>query len=438
MVTGVLALRFTAPAAGLAAMIVLTLLYWFEPQSYYRVLAFIGIEPFGYPFLDLQVVLSWVECWQRGADVYITNPCDVLGRVMNYSPLWLLLTFLPGKEWTNPLGLCLAISFFLALTVLPPPRSGRELVPRLIATLSPVTTYAVERANIDLLIFLMATTAGVLLLGPLRKRVAAYAMIIIAGLLKLYPLVLMVLTLRERPRVFLCVNAATAAVMLTIGIYFRVEAAKMMTNIPRGWAFNESFGAHQLPDLIVQKVDVAMHPGLAVLALVKLAIFAALFLAMAGWLFRMVRWRDFRIALARLPEPEKMFLLIGSALIAGCFFTGSSSGYRGIHLLFTLPGLLAMARIESDTGVRQVAVQGCVLVVALTWAGFFTWYGLFPEILVSWIGKVPGTRLVHFLGLLSEIAWWQIATLFIAILIGCCSDWLPALPKWRAPAIIRV
>ena len=412
-------------------MIVLALLYNLEPQSYYRVLAFIGIDPFRFPFLDLQGVLSWVECWQRGVDVYATNPCDVLGRVMTYSPLWLLLTFLPGKEWTNLLGLCLAISFFLALAVLPPPRSGWELVLRLIATLSPVTTYAVERANIDLLMFLMATAAGVFLLGPLRKRVAAYAVIVIAGLLKLYPLVLMVLTLRERPRVFLCVNTAAAAIVLATGIYFHSEMVKMLTNIPRGRGFTEFFGAQQLPDFIVQKVDAAMHPRLAVLGLVKLAIFAALSLATAGWFFRMVRWRDFRIALARLPEPEKMFLVIGGAVIGGCFFTGSSVGYRGIHLLFALPGLLAMARMENDTSVRQVAAQGCVLVVALTWAGFFTWYGLFPQMLASWIGNVPGARLVHSLGVLREVARWQVATLFVALVIGCCSDWFAEVVDWR-------
>ena len=38
----------------------------------------------------------------------------------DYGPLSLRFAFLPGKEWTNPLGLCLAVSFFLALAVLPP------------------------------------------------------------------------------------------------------------------------------------------------------------------------------------------------------------------------------------------------------------------------------------------------------------------------------
>ena len=429
-----LALRFAAPAAGLAAMIALALLYHFEAQYYFRILLFIGIEPSRYPFIDFSFLTS-VECWQRGVDIYVSNPCDVLGRPYNYPPLWLRFAFLPGKEWSNLFGLCLAISFFLALALLPPPRTGKELTPRLVATLSPVTAYAVERANPDLLMFVIATAAGVLLLGPLRRRVAAYALIVIAGLLKIYPLVLLVLTLRERPRVFLWVNAIATSVVVATGVYFYAELVKMVRNLPESWTFSDSFGARLIPDLIAERVDWAVHPGLVVVGLVKLATFATLFLAMAGWFFRIVRWSEFRIALARLPEPEKIFLVIGAVLIGGCFFAGSSIGYRGIHLLFTLPGLLAMARIKDDMRVRRAAELGCVLVVALTWVGFFTWQAgsaeaLFPQMLTSWIGNVSGVRLMHFLWFLSEIAWWQIVTLFVAIVIGCCSNWFEALPEW--------
>ena len=99
-----LALRLAAPTAGLGATIALALLYHVEPQYYYHVLAFIGIEPLRYPFIDLQAVLSWADCWRRGFDVYVTNPCD--RTLMDYPPLWLRFTFLPGKEstsrWTLP------------------------------------------------------------------------------------------------------------------------------------------------------------------------------------------------------------------------------------------------------------------------------------------------------------------------------------------------
>jgi hypothetical protein len=434
MATGVrcLALRFTIPAAALAAMVALALLFKFEPESYYQVLAFVGIHPNRYPFSDFQGVLASVDGWQHGIDVYE----GVLA--FDFPPLWLRFAFLPGPEWTNPVGLCLAVSFFVALAVLPPPRSAKELLPRLVATLSPVTALAVERANTDLLMFLIAAAAGVLLLGPLRRRAAGYAMIIIAGLLKIYPLVLMVLTLRERPRVFLLVNGAAAAMVLATGVYFHGELVKilLLQSIPTSGPFSSAFGAHYLPDVIAGMVGM-LHPGFP-LRLVRLAIFVSLFLAMAGWFFCIVRWRDWRSALTRLPESEKMFLLIGAALIAGCFFAGTNIGYRGIHLLFTLPGLLAMARMEDDIRVRRMAVQGCVLVVALTWAGFFMLEGLFRPILASGIGKLPSAVVVGLLWLLSQIAWWQVATLFIAILIGCCSTWLEAAMPLRIKALSNI
>ena len=243
----------------------------------------------------------------------------------------------------------------------------------------------------DLLMFVMAAVAGFLWLGPLRRQVAAYTMIVIAGLLKIYPLVLMALTLRERPRVFLWVNGVAAALVLTTGIYLHSEIVKMGATLKielNAEGGGDSFGAYLLPDAVARKVDVAIHPGLAVLSLVKLATFGALFfLSMAGWFLCMVRWRDLQIALTRLPDAERTFLLIGAALISGCFFAGSNFGYRGIHLLFTLPGLLAMARMQGDMRVRRVAVQGCMLVLTLTWVGFFTWNGLFRQILASWIGQ---------------------------------------------------
>jgi hypothetical protein len=439
MATGVrrLALRFTIPAAVLAAMVALALLFKFEPQSYYYVLRFIGIQPFRYPFLDLQIIPASVECWQHGIDVYDYNPCDVLNRTFSYSPLWLYFTFLPGKDWTNSLGLCLSASFILALAILPAPLSKRELMLRLVATLSPVTTFAVERGNIDLLMFVLATAAGLFLVGPLCRRVAAYATIVIAALLKIYPLVLMVLTLRERPRVFLLVNGAAAALLLATGIYFH-EVVKMVpyVSIPSSGPFSSAFGAHYLPDVIAGMVGM-LHPEFP-LRLLRLAIFVALFLAMAGWFFCTVRWRDLRSALTRLPESEKTFLLIGAALISGCFFAGTNIGYRGIHLLFTLPGLLAMARMEDDIRVRRMAVQGCVFVVALTWAGFFMLEGLFRPILASGIGKFPSAAVVGLLWLLSQIAWWLVVTLFIAILIGCCSTWLGAVIPVRIMGVSNI
>src|SRR5262249_26021960 len=101
-------------------------------------------------------------------------------------------------------------------------------------------------------------------------------------------------------------------------------------NLGPSGPFTSAFGAHYLPDVIVGMLGM-LHPGFS-LRLVRLAIFAALFLAMAGWFFRMVRWRNLRSPLTRLPASEKMFLVIGAALIGGCFSEFISSSRCQVSL----------------------------------------------------------------------------------------------------------
>lgn len=417
-------LRTVIPLAGLATLALFALLYRFDSAEYYRTLAFVGIQPFRYPFLDLQYVLTVVDCWQRGIDVYVANPCDVLDRPMGYSPLWLRATFLPGEDWTDAIGLGLVVLFFLSLALLARPRSGREAVIMLAATLSPVTAFAVERANIDLAMFLLALAAGLLLLGPLRRRLFGYALIVLAGLLKFYPLALMALTLRERPRRFLWINGIVAALVLGFVLWFAGELREMAPNIPRGSSFSDLFGAWNLPEGIAETVAAALSPARAAVALraVRIAVFVLLFLAMARGLLRLIRWRAFRLALTQAAEPERMFLLIGATLVCGCFFGGQSIGYRGIHLLFTLPGLLVLARAPGDEAVRAAARRAALTVVALMWAGFFTWHGFFPRAMPVLLGDASGAGVLLALWLARELLWWRVATVLLAILVTFAAD----------------
>jgi hypothetical protein len=67
-----------------------------------------GVIPFESPFVDIHGVLSSVQCWGEGVNVYVANPCDVLERVFFYLPLLM---------WLAPTGLDVAFAFWL----------GREL-----------------------------------------------------------------------------------------------------------------------------------------------------------------------------------------------------------------------------------------------------------------------------------------------------------------------
>src|ERR1700731_4751952 len=176
-----------APLLGLSLLGAAAGLYVHDTELYYKALTWLGIDPFRHPFVDGEYILAAIKCWRQGTDVFIANSCDVLARPFAYSPLWLRLPPVP-MSWATPIGLATAIAFFLSLSCLSPPRCGIGLALTLLATLSTATVFAVERANADLIIFLLVVMAGILSLRASPGRLLSYPVIVLAGLLKFYPI----------------------------------------------------------------------------------------------------------------------------------------------------------------------------------------------------------------------------------------------------------
>jgi hypothetical protein len=190
--------RLAIPGLALLLFAALALLWHCGQHSpYFWALDLFGFEPFRFPFLDIHAVLAAAQCQRAGIDVYLSNPCDALGRLHVYSPLWLALTpsFLDTTA-TTAVGLALDLMFVLSLAIVIRPVSwGETLVIGLVA-LSPMTVYALERANCDLVVFLLILAGFALDTAPRRWRLGCYAFYLTAGLLKYYPLVLLVLLAR--------------------------------------------------------------------------------------------------------------------------------------------------------------------------------------------------------------------------------------------------
>ena len=70
-----LLLRAAVPAAALLLFALFALLWASgEHAAYFRVLRFLAVDPFRFPFVDTHAVLSAAECSRRGIDVYVDNP----------------------------------------------------------------------------------------------------------------------------------------------------------------------------------------------------------------------------------------------------------------------------------------------------------------------------------------------------------------------------
>ena len=409
---GILAL--VVPVLGLTLLAVMAALYVGNYEWYLHVFYGVGFVPWKYPFLDWEGVTSAIQCWQQGIDVYRVNPCDILGRPHAYSPLWLRATFLPGGPvWRNITGLSLAMAFFASLAAIMRPRSWAEVLLFALAAFSTATVYVLERANIDLVIFLLLVAAGLLGTGGVRSRLVSYALILFAGLLKFYPLAVLLCTMRERPRLFAVLAALSFCIIAIAYLGYRNEFEGAVGVIAHGGFDSVFFGASNLPTGLAYYLtghplfpNQAMAPAAASGA-IRSAFFALLSLGVvvqAAWLGRsagLVR------AFAQTPDRESLFLVIGALLILACFFAGQNIAYRGVFFVFVVPGLVAMRRHAAAPATRR-ALLGLIFVVL-----FLMW----SDAVHHWFAKIAGTSAMTAFWLARELLWWQLAAALAALIL---------------------
>jgi hypothetical protein len=399
-------LRCLVPLLGLALLAIFAALYTVDPKVYYQALVTIGVPAFTYPFIDWEYIGAGIKCWSEGINVYITNPCDLLNRPHNYSPIWLRAVFISTeRSWTMPSGLGFVLAFLISLFWLVKPENWRELIIFALACTSPMAIYALERGNVDVIIFIMLIVAGVLSTGPLASRIPSYAVILLAGLLKFYPLVVLSVALRERPRTFVAIAATAGLIIIGFFYRFREELAAVWKNIPPAIF---GFGSANLPfDGPLRALR--LFPWLEQFAWFRAlpyAILTVLLIITAVQVIHLALNRNLVSAFAKTPQRDAMFLVIGAALIAGCFFAGRSEQYRGVHLILIVTGLVAMRRVADNPATRVTLTQAVMIVAFLMWEPFFS-HVLHPE--------QPGLA-YGFYWMIREVLWWRLAALLLAML----------------------
>jgi hypothetical protein len=393
-------LRRLLPTAVAGMLFLVLSVLWLTGmrQPYEAFFWHLGIEPFTFPFLDTHAVLSAIECHRSGTDVYVTNPCDVLGRPHVYSPLWLYLSPLPiDTAWTTPIGLTLDLIFLASLVMLPP---ARHLIGTLIiaaAAATPAVAFALERANNDLVIFLLALLVCLLTSRSTGLRLLGIAFAVLAAALKFYPITLLILAWRERWLRCLSIVTFSLLVLGTGAFMERADLMRALQLLPHG-----EYGAYRMASGIVIKMrwpdwSRAMNQ-----------VGFMLVMAFAAW-----RWsRRLPPGLRCLNEMERIFLTAGAILCVGCFLAGPSNGYRSILFLFVLPPLIAVAAETDD---------------------FLLWATIFAVVAVMWSDAV---RLVPdafgvVVRLIDQSIWWFVITVLSAVLLALLRQSLAWTSLWE-------
>lgn len=404
--------RSVVPLLGLTLLATFAVVYALHTHAYYRVLTMIGINPTLYPFVDWEYIGAGIRCWNNNIDVYIEDPCDVGNRPHDYSPLWLRAVFIPtDRGWTMPIGISIVVAFMLSLFWLVKPANWRELIVFVPACTSTMIVFALERGNVDVILFIMLVVAGVLSTGSLASRILSYVLILLAGLLKFYPLIVLLTALRERPRTFTAIAAAAGLIVLGFLYRFRTEVAAALKNTPSGGYASDLFGSVNLPFGAAGHA-LQLFPGLkqfAWITALPYAIMAVLLIVTSIQAIRLARDSNLVVTFAKMPDWDVMFLVIGAAVIVGCFFAGQNIGYRGVYLIFIVVGLVAMRRAADARTARATLTQALIIVV------FLMWEGLFRQALRHEVAG-PGRALFALFWLIRELLWWRLVALLLAVL----------------------
>jgi hypothetical protein len=152
------------------------------------------------------------------------------------------------------------VLFILSLPVVLRPRTFRDIFLLGLAALSPMTVYALEPANNDLVVYLLIVWASALLVVSRLYRLCSYALFLTAGLLKYYPLVLLLLLARERQQHAILAATIVGLIVISFGGNYHFELGKAPANVPSASYFTDAPSASvSREDIYVQESLVHYH-----------------------------------------------------------------------------------------------------------------------------------------------------------------------------------
>ena len=401
------------------------------PNVYMILLSIMIKLPAPHPFTDWEWIPSSVRCWAEGVDVYVNNTCFKSGDnlAFNYSPLWLRLSFLGLMEkWVNVTAIGFCLLFFLSPAIYDQLRNRRTQEIAILTMLSSGTILGVERGNADILLFLIIVVALMAMQLKSMTRFIGYGLLIFAGLLKFYPFIGLVIAARDRSIVVVCVAIASISALAVLALTYQDKISVMANNLPGLSIYTLQFGAGELPSglgagLVKLLTNSTLLNAEAARAYGRLVTGVLQILLPIGSLLGAVLvCRAFKLPshIAQLNSLTRDSLVVGVALIVGCFFVSQSVIYRGIFLLLVLPGL-ATLRVSHEHLARLIKLLEIGIVFVL-WIPFI-------ETMLFLLGATerqfyqadpttafppPDTGLI--LWLADELVWWGLITAFLAIL----------------------
>lgn len=326
----------------------------------------------------MMVIVAGIRVKNEGGDPYLDNYYDHMGRTYNYPSVWLKFPFLDvSNENVRYIYLVFALMFCAGLGFISWNDSHRKFWLYLPFVFSPPVILALERCNIEIVVFFLISLAYFLMGRSKHAAVSVFSGAILYGatILKIFPVFGFFGFLRtswKRSLIYLVPFGILCALHF---LSVREEMAQVQANTPIFPFF--SHGLSVLPLIIFIRLPEDTMFQLPLMVVLAWAVLS---------LLTIVAYQMGRKSGEQENEANSHSLLlfrVGSFIYLATFLIGSNFDYRLIFLLFTLP--YAFLQIVRSGNLKTLSMIYLALMLFQFWGNDI--HGKFFQIgneLASW------------------------------------------------------
>lgn len=368
----------------------------------------LGVFALSPTFFDWVYMEKGMDCIRKGFDI-INDPSCIGLFGWNYPRIWNLLQYTFVSEQYTSISAFTLITVFGAIVFAFIRRINfTEGIGYGLILCSPPVMLAVERANPDLLIFILL--AGVLYglnrSGFLRKFV--YSIILFCGLLKYYPVSAFLLSLREKKKEILIMGLLSLIIFIPY-LYFSLHEMQLSNQqfekdiwVTTGSMIFVDWLTGVLQNIVSLKPEV-MH----------LSVWLAIALI---FLFSFLQIKNQK----NIPVPETKNMdsfRMGAGIFIGSFIFGYNFDYRLIFLIFTFPQMMEWCKTENPMRkISMIALSGLVF--------YFQYYFLLGNASRIFSDKKWDDLLIFFTFPMKEMVIWGIFVYYVYAIMRTLPDWI--------------
>ncbi|MBW8050442.1 MAG: DUF2029 domain-containing protein [Cytophagales bacterium] len=338
-------------------------------------------------FMDLNYIISVLDCSSKGYDVLSPNPCTPYHGYFSYPRIWLLFSNLHvSTDSTVGIAIGIITIFYSSIFWLVGRLNINEGIYYGLIMCSPPIMLAVKYCHPDIYIFILCALA-VLVVKKKYPAFWAYTFLMLASFLKLYPFATIIAFFNEKKKPSLI----AFFILLSIGIIYIFLNLQDIIYI-----------SHNLQEKFWSKYVVAEYGCLVlfdflnyypffhyIFSVIPAKIISYTIVAILIFtLIYIIKNQKLNSDLIMGTVQKHLFnFKISASIYIGTFLIGNNYDYKFMFLIFAIPQLLAWVKYNNE--IRTITMLVLAGIIITIWSTvlfskfyFFVW--IFIEELINW------------------------------------------------------